>query len=132
MCVCVCVCVCVQLLELFDSEDPREREYLKTILHRVYGKLLGLRAYIRKQINNIFLRYTLPLTDQCSGSEGYLQHSNIHKSNISQQRPSAGRTAVLVGSAEHLVFSLEQIKMIFFTTQEHLCCCNFFRTHVYC
>lgn len=48
----------MQLLELFDSEDPREREYLKTILHRVYGKLLGLRAYIRKQINNIFLRYT--------------------------------------------------------------------------
>lgn len=47
----------MQLLELFDSEDPREREYLKTILHRVYGKLLGLRAYIRKQINNIFLRY---------------------------------------------------------------------------
>uniref|UniRef100_A0A672RGF8 Uncharacterized protein n=1 Tax=Sinocyclocheilus grahami TaxID=75366 RepID=A0A672RGF8_SINGR len=46
----------LQLLELFDSEDPREREYLKTILHRVYGKLLGLRAYIRKQINNIFLR----------------------------------------------------------------------------
>lgn len=56
----MCVCVCVQLLELFDSEDPREREYLKTILHRVYGKLLGLRAYIRKQINNIFLRYVLP------------------------------------------------------------------------
>ncbi|KAG9333941.1 hypothetical protein JZ751_009331, partial [Albula glossodonta] len=50
----------LQLLELFDSEDPREREYLKTILHRVYGKLLGLRAYIRKQINNIFLRYVPP------------------------------------------------------------------------
>lgn len=45
-----------QLLELFDSEDPREREYLKTILHRVYGKFLGLRAYIRKQCNHIFLR----------------------------------------------------------------------------
>lgn len=61
--VCVSVTVlCVQLLELFDSEDPREREYLKTILHRVYGKLLGLRAYIRKQINNIFLRYGLPPT----------------------------------------------------------------------
>ena len=27
----------VHLLELFDSEDPREREYLKTILHRIYG-----------------------------------------------------------------------------------------------
>ena len=53
---CVLVCVCWQLLELFDSEDPRERDYLKTVLHRIYGKFLGLRAFIRKQINNIFLR----------------------------------------------------------------------------
>jgi len=45
-----------QLLELFDSEDPRERDFLKTTLHRIYGKFLGLRAYIRKQINNIFYR----------------------------------------------------------------------------
>uniref|UniRef100_A0A671SQG9 Serine/threonine protein phosphatase 2A regulatory subunit n=1 Tax=Sinocyclocheilus anshuiensis TaxID=1608454 RepID=A0A671SQG9_9TELE len=44
----------LQLLELFDSEDPRERDFLKTTLHRIYGKFLGLRAYIRKQINNIF------------------------------------------------------------------------------
>ena len=27
-------------LELFDSEDPRERDYLKTILHRIYGKFM--------------------------------------------------------------------------------------------
>ena len=27
-------------LELFDSEDPRERDYLKTILHRVFGKFM--------------------------------------------------------------------------------------------
>ncbi|KAG2467006.1 2A5A phosphatase, partial [Polypterus senegalus] len=47
----------LQLLELFDSEDPRERDCLKTVLHRIYGKFLGLRAFIRKQINNIFLRY---------------------------------------------------------------------------
>ncbi|KTF87994.1 hypothetical protein cypCar_00042535 [Cyprinus carpio] len=46
----------MQLLELFDSEDPRERDFLKTTLHRIYGKFLGLRAYIRKQINNIFYR----------------------------------------------------------------------------
>jgi len=45
------------VLDLFDSEDPRERDLLKTILHRIYGKFLGLRAYIRKQINNIFLRF---------------------------------------------------------------------------
>ncbi|KAF5898634.1 serine/threonine-protein phosphatase 2A 56 kDa regulatory subunit alpha isoform [Clarias magur] len=47
----------LQLLELFDTEDPRERDFLKTILHRIYGKFLGLRAFIRKQINNIFLRF---------------------------------------------------------------------------
>ncbi|MGH0118041.1 UNVERIFIED_CONTAM: hypothetical protein FKN15_052046 [Acipenser sinensis] len=38
-------------------EDPRERDFLKTVLHRIYGKFLGLRAFIRKQINNIFLRF---------------------------------------------------------------------------
>ena len=27
-----------RFLELFDSEDPRERDYLKTILHRIYGE----------------------------------------------------------------------------------------------
>nr|XP_027200705.1 serine/threonine-protein phosphatase 2A 56 kDa regulatory subunit gamma isoform-like [Dermatophagoides pteronyssinus] len=47
----------LQLLELFDSEDPRERDFLKTSLHRIYGKFLGLRAYIRKQVNNIFYRF---------------------------------------------------------------------------
>ena len=51
----------VQLIDLFDSEDPRERDYLKTVLHRIYGKFLGLRAFIRKQINNIFLRYTFEI-----------------------------------------------------------------------
>ncbi|EEB08524.2 protein phosphatase regulatory subunit Par1 [Schizosaccharomyces japonicus yFS275] len=47
----------LKLLELFDSEDPRERDFLKTILHRIYGKFLSLRAFVRRSINNIFLRY---------------------------------------------------------------------------
>ncbi|XP_074027330.1 protein phosphatase regulatory B subunit well-rounded isoform X5 [Leptinotarsa decemlineata] len=47
----------LQLLDLFDSEDPRERDLLKTTLHRIYGKFLGLRAFIRKQINNVFYRF---------------------------------------------------------------------------
>ncbi|CAI9093277.1 OLC1v1028742C1 [Oldenlandia corymbosa var. corymbosa] len=46
-----------KLLDLFDSEDPREREYLKTILHRIYGKFMVHRPYIRKAINNIFYRF---------------------------------------------------------------------------
>lgn len=37
-----------RFLELFDSEDPRERDYLKTILHRIYGKFMPHRAFIRK------------------------------------------------------------------------------------
>ncbi|KAH9079486.1 protein phosphatase 2A regulatory B subunit [Lactarius deliciosus] len=37
----------LNLLELFDSEDPRERDFLKTTLHRIYGKFLNLRAPIR-------------------------------------------------------------------------------------
>ncbi|XP_047994164.1 serine/threonine-protein phosphatase 2A 56 kDa regulatory subunit gamma isoform isoform X1 [Leguminivora glycinivorella] len=47
----------LSLLDLFDSEDPRERDFLKTTLHRIYGKFLVLRAYIRKQINNVFYRF---------------------------------------------------------------------------
>ncbi|CAO3702672.1 unnamed protein product [Rhizopus stolonifer] len=47
----------LQLLELFDSEDPRERDFLKTTLHRIYGKFLNLRAFIRKSINNIFFQF---------------------------------------------------------------------------
>ncbi|XP_072968286.1 serine/threonine protein phosphatase 2A 59 kDa regulatory subunit B' gamma isoform-like [Typha angustifolia] len=47
----------LRLLDLFDSEDQREREYLKTILHRVYGKFMVHRPFIRKAINNIFYRF---------------------------------------------------------------------------
>ncbi|XP_071738711.1 serine/threonine protein phosphatase 2A 59 kDa regulatory subunit B' eta isoform-like [Rutidosis leptorrhynchoides] len=44
-------------LDLFDSEDPREREYLKFVLHRMYGKFMVHRPFIRKSINNIFFRF---------------------------------------------------------------------------
>nr|GMC48848.1 serine/threonine protein phosphatase 2A 57 kDa regulatory subunit B' beta isoform-like [Ipomoea batatas] len=47
----------LKLLDLFDSEDPREREYLKTILHRIYGKFMVHRPFIRKAIGNIFYRF---------------------------------------------------------------------------
>mmetsp|Transcript_5427 Transcript_5427/g.16194 ORF Transcript_5427/g.16194 Transcript_5427/m.16194 type:complete len:561 (-) Transcript_5427:1324-3006(-) len=47
----------LQLLDLFDSEDPREREYLKTILHRIYGKIMPLRSFIRKSITYVFYHY---------------------------------------------------------------------------
>lgn len=47
----------LMLLQLFDSEDNRERDCLKTTLHRIYGKFLSLRSFIRKSINNIFLTF---------------------------------------------------------------------------
>lgn len=49
--------ISLQLLELFDSEDPRERDFLKTTLHRIYGKFLNLRSYIRRSINNVFFQF---------------------------------------------------------------------------
>lgn len=53
----VCCGTKYQLLELFDSEDPRERDFLKTTLHRIYGKFLNLRAFIRRSINNAFFLF---------------------------------------------------------------------------
>ena len=50
---------CFKLIELFDSEDPRERDYLKTILHRIYGKFMPHRSSIRTHIQNVFYRYII-------------------------------------------------------------------------
>jgi len=43
-------------LELFDTDDPRERDYLKTVLHRVYGKFMSLRSFIRRGIQHTFFK----------------------------------------------------------------------------
>ncbi|XP_031488220.1 serine/threonine protein phosphatase 2A 57 kDa regulatory subunit B' beta isoform-like [Nymphaea colorata] len=56
----------LKLLDLFDSEDMRERDYLKTILHRIYGKFMVHRPFIRKAINNIFYRFIFE-TERHSG-----------------------------------------------------------------
>ena len=55
-----------QMLQLFASDDPRERAALKTLLHRIYGKFLGLRPIIRRHINYIFLEFIYE-TEQNSG-----------------------------------------------------------------
>lgn len=44
-------------IELFDAEDPRERDYVKTVLHRMYGKFMSYRSFIRKTISQVFFRY---------------------------------------------------------------------------
>ncbi|KAM0824251.1 hypothetical protein ACQ4PT_070329 [Festuca glaucescens] len=45
-----------RLLDLLDSDDPRERDCLKTVLHRIYGKFMGNRPFIRKAVSNILYR----------------------------------------------------------------------------
>eukprot|EP00916_Digyalum_oweni_P020364 GHVL01033912.1.p1 GENE.GHVL01033912.1~~GHVL01033912.1.p1 ORF type:complete len:508 (-),score=92.08 GHVL01033912.1:176-1699(-) len=47
----------LRLLELFNCEDPRERDYLKTILHRIYGKFMALRSFVRKAIQHLFFKF---------------------------------------------------------------------------
>mmetsp|Transcript_10018 Transcript_10018/g.8969 ORF Transcript_10018/g.8969 Transcript_10018/m.8969 type:complete len:523 (+) Transcript_10018:196-1764(+) len=44
-------------IDLFDAEDPRERDYVKTVLHRMYGKFMSYRSFIRKAISQVFFRY---------------------------------------------------------------------------
>ncbi|GAA0144981.1 protein phosphatase [Lithospermum erythrorhizon] len=55
-----------KLLDLFDSEDPRERDCLKSILHRLYGKFMVHRSYMRKAVSNIFYRFVFE-TEQHNG-----------------------------------------------------------------
>ncbi|KAF8096397.1 hypothetical protein N665_0309s0023 [Sinapis alba] len=62
----------LRLLDLFDSEDPRERDCLKTILHRIYGKFMVHRPFIRKSINNIFYRFVLE-TEKHNGIAEFLE-----------------------------------------------------------
>ncbi|ETO12920.1 PP2A-widerborst subunit, partial [Reticulomyxa filosa] len=45
----------LHMIDLFTSDDPREREYLKMILHRIYGRCMNLRCFIRKGIHNVLL-----------------------------------------------------------------------------
>lgn len=46
-----------KLLDLFDSENAREREFLISIVHHIYRKFMGLRPFIRKVISDIFYRF---------------------------------------------------------------------------
>ena len=48
---------CARLVDLFDTEDHRERDYLKNILHRIYGKFMSHRSFIRRTISNVFYRF---------------------------------------------------------------------------
>ncbi len=56
----------LRLLTLFNSQDYRERDYLKTLLHRIYAKFMSLRAFIRKAMNHVFFEF-IYVTEQWHG-----------------------------------------------------------------
>ncbi len=60
------------LLRRFDSEDPRERDYCRMVLIRVYAKLMRLRAPIRRRIATIFHEFTYQ-TERHNGIPGLLE-----------------------------------------------------------
>ncbi|KAK4777987.1 hypothetical protein SAY87_018174 [Trapa incisa] len=56
----------LRLLNLFDSEDPRERDCLKTVMHKIYGKFMVHRPFIRKAVSNIIYQFIFE-TEQHNG-----------------------------------------------------------------
>lgn len=46
------------LLKLFSSDDFRERDILKIVVHRIYGKIMSVRSLIRRIIQHQFYLFT--------------------------------------------------------------------------
>ncbi|KAG6413540.1 hypothetical protein SASPL_126254 [Salvia splendens] len=57
----------LNLLALFKSDDPRERERLKNVYHHIYSKLHGSRSFMRKAMNDIFLHHTFEGDERHAG-----------------------------------------------------------------
>lgn len=66
------------LLDLFRSPDPRERDYLKTVVHRVYSKFMQIRFAVRMSIVRELIMETAKESvdaanqDRCFGIAEYL------------------------------------------------------------
>ncbi|KAK7829347.1 serine/threonine protein phosphatase 2a 57 kda regulatory subunit b' beta isoform [Quercus suber] len=55
----------LNLLSLFRSEDPRERESLKNVYHRIYSRFIFYRSFMRKSMNDVFLHYIFEKERHC-------------------------------------------------------------------
>ncbi|KAL4566689.1 hypothetical protein LXL04_030810 [Taraxacum kok-saghyz] len=47
----------LNLLTLFNSDEPRERDAVKNIVHRIYSKFTFYRSFMRQAMIDIFLRF---------------------------------------------------------------------------
>ncbi|XWS24851.1 hypothetical protein CRYUN_Cryun27aG0020400 [Craigia yunnanensis] len=59
----------LNLLFLFQSEDPRERESLKNVFHRIYSRFTFYRSFMRKAMNDVFLHYVFETERHCGIGE---------------------------------------------------------------
>ena len=59
------------LLDLFRSPDPRERDYLKTVVHRIYGKFMPLRYAVRMTIVRELIMESMKETSSSSTDRVY-------------------------------------------------------------
>ncbi|KAG9442854.1 hypothetical protein H6P81_018708 [Aristolochia fimbriata] len=59
----------LNLLNLFNSEDRREREALKNIYHRVYSKFASHRSFMRKSMSDAFLHFVFESERHCGIGE---------------------------------------------------------------
>ncbi|KAI4375663.1 hypothetical protein MLD38_013510 [Melastoma candidum] len=59
----------LNLLALFQSEDPRERESLKNIYHLIYSKFTFHRSFLRWSMNDVLLQYAFECERHCGIGE---------------------------------------------------------------
>lgn len=57
--------IIVKLLGIFNTQDMRERQEVKTALHRLYSKFVCHRSYIRSAISSVYYSY---MYDRSSGN----------------------------------------------------------------
>ena len=58
-----------RLINLFQSPDPRERDYLKSVVHRIYGKFMPLRLPIRMTLVRELVMETVKSSDEAAQND---------------------------------------------------------------
>lgn len=61
-----------QLIEMMRSDDPRERDYLRCIVQRIYSRIIELRGFIRRTIMHRFM-CVIYEGDTCNGVSELLE-----------------------------------------------------------
>lgn len=59
----------INLLSLFQTEDPRERNSLENVYHRIYAKFTFCCSFTRKFMNDVFLHYVYETGKHCGIGE---------------------------------------------------------------